>query len=187
MPFLEFGEFKFWELYRNATNDMLNSDEGIIKGNQTLSEKEQRNELRDLASTRDSFDALFDDEKFQQVREKGQFRLSQKALLSALFINQYSEEPVFNLPHQFIQCLTDIDENMTIWRYRHAMMVQRMLGSKIGTGGSSSHEYLKRTTESNRIFKDFFSMATFLLPKSALPGLPKEVVASLGFYLNPAE
>lgn len=184
MPFLEFGEFKFWQLYRDATQEMLDSDETIISENPTLSEKEIRSELKDLQATRDSFDALFDKDKFEQVRAKGQFRLSQKALLAALFINQYSEEPIFNLPHQFITCLTEIDENMTIWRYRHAMMVQRMLGSKIGTGGSSGHEYLKRTTESNRIFKDFFSMATFLLPKSALPALPDYVVESLGFYLN---
>ena len=104
--------------------------------------------------------------------------------MSSLFIHQYSEEPVFNLPFQFLTCLAEIDENLTIWRYRHAMMVQRMLGAKIGTGGSSGHEYLKRTTESNRIFKDFFNMSTFLLPKNALPDLPESVKKNLGFALS---
>ena len=110
--------------------------------------------------------------------------MSHEALLSALFIKQYSEEPVFNLPFQLITALTEIDEQLTLWRYRHAMMVQRMLGTKIGTGGSSGHHYLKKTTESNRIFLDFFNMATFLLPKSSLPELPESVKRRLGFYLQ---
>jgi tryptophan 2,3-dioxygenase len=64
------------------------------------------------------------------------------------------------------------------------MMVQRMLGTKIGTGGSSGHHYLKKTTESNRIFLDFFNMATFLLPKTALPDLPESIKRKLGFFLQ---
>jgi tryptophan 2,3-dioxygenase len=184
MPFLQFGEFKFWQLYKDATDTMLAKDKAIIEGNKGLSDKERQDELKELDATQASFDALLNEDKYKQVQQQGQFRLSHKALLAALFINQYSEEPIFNLPFQFINCLTEIDEKLTIWRYRHAMMVQRMLGSKIGTGGSSGHEYLKRTTESNRIYKDFFDMATFLLPKNALPALPVNVKSSLGFHLN---
>lgn len=182
MPFLSFGDFEFWQYYQAATEKMLNSDSEIINANPTLTDAEKQVELKDLANTRSSFSALFDDKIYAQLQAVDQVRLSRQAMLSALFIQQYSEEPIFNLAHQFITCLTDIDENLTIWRYRHAMMVQRMLGSKIGTGGSSGHEYLKRTTESNRIFKDFFNMATFLLPKASLPELPQEVIKSLGFY-----
>lgn len=184
MPFLEFGDFAFWDHYQQATQSMLDSDESIIRGNETLSEVEQRTELKELENTRASFNALFDEQAYLKLLEDGKLRLSQKAMLSALFIKQYQEEPAFNLPFQFLTCLTEIDEKLTIWRYRHAMMVQRMLGSKIGTGGSSGHEYLKRTTESNRIFKDFFDMATFLLPKDALPTLPREVRQHLGFYFH---
>ncbi|GGO72252.1 tryptophan 2,3-dioxygenase family protein [Bowmanella pacifica] len=183
LPLLEFDDFKFWALYRQATDKMLASDEAIIQGNPTLSEKDRRQELRELQSTRDTFAALWDEQEYSNWQSQGHFRLSQRALLAALFINQYNEEPLFNLPYQFITCLTEIDEKLTIWRYRHAMMVQRMLGGKIGTGGSSGHEYLKRTTESNRIFKDFFNMATFMLPKAALPELPANVKGQLGFVM----
>jgi tryptophan 2,3-dioxygenase len=69
----------------------------------------------------------------------------------------------------------------TTWRYRHAIMAQRMLGSKIGTGGSSGHEYLKRSTENNRVFVDLFNLATFLLPKSHIPELPTGLRDELGF------
>ena len=163
---------------------MLKDDHHTISTSDMLSDTERRQELKDLQATMENFDALFDDTQFEKLRGEGKFRLSHKALLSALFIKQYSEEPIFNLPFQLITALTVIDEQLTIWRYRHAMMVQRMLGTKIGTGGSSGHHYLKKTTESNRIYLDFFNMATFLLPKSALPELPETVRRRLGFYLQ---
>ena len=76
----------------------------------------------------------------------------------------------------------DIDENFTAWRYRHSILAQRMLGSKVGTGGSSGHQYLKRTAENNRVFLDLFNLSSFLIPKKALPELPKELKKDLSFF-----
>ena len=182
MPLLKIDDFDFWAYYQNAANSMLEVDHHTISHNSVLSESETRQEIKDWQATKANFDALFNHEQFEALRIKGKFRLSHKALLSALFIKQYSEEPIFNLPFQLITALTEIDEQLTIWRYRHAMMVQRMLGTKIGTGGSSGHQYLKKTTESNRIFLDFFNMATFLLPKEALPELPSKIKAKFRFH-----
>lgn len=41
--------------------------------------------------------------------------------------------------------LVDLDEGMQEWRYRHVKMVQRTIGTKPGTGGSSGAEYLSQT------------------------------------------
>jgi tryptophan 2,3-dioxygenase len=41
--------------------------------------------------------------------------------------------------------LVDIDEGLQEWRYRHVKMVERTIGAKIGTGGSSGVEYLAST------------------------------------------
>jgi tryptophan 2,3-dioxygenase len=41
--------------------------------------------------------------------------------------------------------LTDIDEGIAEWRYRHVMMVQRTIGHRVGTGGSSGVGYLRGT------------------------------------------
>ena len=41
--------------------------------------------------------------------------------------------------------LVDIDEGMQEWRYRHVKMVERTIGNKTGTGGSSGAEYLRST------------------------------------------
>jgi len=184
MPFLQFGDFSFWQMYQNATEQMLNDDEQTVRAISQIAEHERELQLNEIGNTRLKFAALLDENKYQQLQQQGSFRLSQRAMLSALFITLYQEEPVFNLPFQVLTCLTEIDENLTIWRYKHAMMVQRMLGTKIGTGGSSGHDYLKRTTEKNRIYTDLFHMATFLLPKHSLPQLPEQVRRQLGFYFS---
>jgi tryptophan 2,3-dioxygenase len=182
MPFLELENFSFWQMYQQATDTMLAEDKATVKSIEQIAEHERELQLAEIARTAEKFAALLDKDKYLQLQQSGTFRLSQRAMLSALFISLYQEEPVFNLPFQLLTCLTEIDELLTIWRYKHAMMVQRMLGTKIGTGGSSGHDYLKRTTEKNRIFTDLFNMATFLLPKTDLPVLPPQVKRRLGFY-----
>jgi tryptophan 2,3-dioxygenase len=85
------------------------------------------------------------------------------------------------LPFRLLQRLMDIDEALALWRYRHALMVERMIGVKIGTGGSSGHAYLRSTAAQHRIFTDLFRLSTFLIPSAALPPLPAEVRRRLGF------
>ncbi|MDP3857388.1 MAG: tryptophan 2,3-dioxygenase family protein [Stagnimonas sp.] len=46
---------------------------------------------------------------------------------------------------QVCERLVDLDEGLQEWRYRHVKMVERTLGAKPGTGGSSGAEYLRRT------------------------------------------
>ncbi len=53
--------------------------------------------------------------------------------------------------------LVDIDEGIQEWRYRHVKMVERTIGKKMGTGGSSGVEYLASTLF-NPIFKDFWEI-----------------------------
>ena len=44
-----------------------------------------------------------------------------------------------------LELMTDFDEGLQEWRYRHVKMVERTIGNKSGTGGSSGAEYLRRT------------------------------------------
>lgn len=53
--------------------------------------------------------------------------------------------------------LVDIDEGIQEWRYRHVKMVERTIGHKIGTGGSSGVEYLSSTLF-NPVFKDLWEI-----------------------------
>jgi tryptophan 2,3-dioxygenase len=48
-------------------------------------------------------------------------------------------------PSQIAERLVDVDEAIQEWRYRHVKMVERTIGDKAGTGGSTGAEYLRRT------------------------------------------
>lgn len=179
MPFSHFKGFDFWGEYSKAVDVMLKQDEQIISTNPSLDEKLKAMELKNLQLTRESFETLLDKDKYEAARSQGKIRLSQKAMLSAVFIYLYRDYPALQMPFKILNSLVEVDENFTTWRYRHAIMVQRILGTKIGTGGSSGHEYLKSTTERNRAFLDFFNLATFLIPKSQIPKLPSAIEEQL--------
>lgn len=50
---------------------------------------------------------------------------------------------------QLCESLTDLDEGIQEWRYRHIKMVQRTIGTKMGTGGSEGIPYLQTTLNQN--------------------------------------
>jgi tryptophan 2,3-dioxygenase len=124
--------------------------------------------------------AEFDDVFLGTVSDR-QMRLSPEACRSALFINLYREYPLLQLPFQFLGKLLEMDELMSTWRYRHWIMVRRMIGMRSGTGGSSGAGYLKGAMESHQIFKDLSRLATYFVPRQKLPKLPAELVKHLSF------
>ncbi len=179
MPFSQFENFDFWGEYSAAVKKMLDQDFKIISMNPILDDKSRAMELKNLETTKITFNTLLDTNLFDAHKSQGKVRLSQKAMLSAVFIYLYRDYPALQMPFRILNNLVEIDEKFTTWRYRHSIMVQRILGSKIGTGGSSGHEYLKSTTERNRVFLDFFNLATFLLPREITPPLPANLINQL--------
>jgi tryptophan 2,3-dioxygenase len=57
--------------------------------------------------------------------------------------------------------LVDLDEGLQEWRYRHVKMVQRTIGTRRGTGGSSGAEYLM-TTLDKPLYPDLWAIRTEL-------------------------
>jgi tryptophan 2,3-dioxygenase len=53
--------------------------------------------------------------------------------------------------------LVDLDEGLQEWRYRHVKMVERTIGMKPGTGGSSGAAYLA-TTVGSPLFPDLWQI-----------------------------
>lgn len=184
MPFLKFEGFDFWNNYRQAVTSMLTRDRRAIRDNRLLSDEEREQQFAELEATERKFALLFEPEGFQWLREYGFFRLRQASVLSALFIQLYRDEPILHLPFRLLTQLMDIDEELAAWRSNHALMAQRMLGSKIGTGGTSGHEYLRKTVEKKRIYKDLFHLSSFLIPRSSLPVLPLNLQRSLDFRFS---
>jgi tryptophan 2,3-dioxygenase len=107
--------------------------------------------------------------------------LSAKACRAALFIMLYRGYPILQLPFQLLNNLIEIDEQLSTWRYRHMNMVQRMIGTRIGTGGSSGKDYLKAAADKHYIFADLAKLTSFLIERRKLPRLSIETERKLGF------
>lgn len=181
-PFLHTEGFDFWVSYQKSVHAMFEEDRQTVKANSQLSKEDQAHNLQIINQAEENFASLFDETKYKQACQNQHWRLSYRAIHAALLIQLYRDQPAFHLPFRLITALLDIDETMTHWRYRHALMAQRMLGSKIGTGGSSGSAYLKAATNQHKIFNDFFQLTTFFVPRSRLPELPPEVQKQLSFY-----
>jgi tryptophan 2,3-dioxygenase len=123
----------------------------------------------------------FDDLFMKETLSSAINQLSSKANRSALFIMLYRGYPLLQLPFQLLNCLLEIDEQLSSWRYRHMNMVHRMIGTRIGTGGSSGKDYLKAAADKHYIYKEIAQLNSFLIERRKLPQLPTELEQRLGF------
>ncbi len=124
---------------------------------------------------------IFED-VFLSEHKSAHTSLSSEAMRNALFISLYRGYPILQLPFQLMQNLLDIDEQMATWRFRHINMVHRMIGSRVGTGGSSGKEYLQGALNTHYIFKDFAVLSSFLIQGNRLPEFSPALKKRLGFY-----
>lgn len=180
-PFLQNKEFDFWSSYQAAVTTMFASDRETVKMNPQLSDEGRKKSLEMIDASEKTFLATFKEEDYKKLQEEGHFHLSFKAFHGALLIYLYRDQAIFHLPFKILSSLMDVDELLTQWRYRHALMAHRMLGQKIGTGGSSGHAYLKAATDKHKIFSDFFNLSTFLIPRSKVPPLPPSLQSKMNF------
>ncbi|MCI0552746.1 MAG: tryptophan 2,3-dioxygenase, partial [Anaerolineae bacterium] len=121
---------KFWVDYRNAYQTSLSKSEaGRLK----------------------EFDKVF--------FEEGRGDISPSAMRAALFITIYRDLPIFQFPFELLNTLSEIDELLSNWRYRHFMMVRRMIGIRIGTGGTSGAGYLEGTLSQHYAFREITEVA----------------------------
>lgn len=153
MPFITED---FWKEYQNI---YINS----------LAEAEKNNA--------DFFDNIFSKESIPEERS-----FSSKASRSALFIMLYKGYPMLELPYQLLENLLEIDNQLGNWRYRHINMVQRMIGTRIGTGGSSGAGYLKAAMDKHYIFKELAQLNSFLVERKKLPKLSSDIEEKLGYH-----
>jgi tryptophan 2,3-dioxygenase len=68
--------------------------------------------------------------------------------VQSLLVGVYAES---STSQEVCEALVDIDEGVQEWRYRHVKMVERIIGTKMGTGGSTGADYLRGT-----LFRPFF-------------------------------
>ena len=123
----------------------------------------------------------FFDSVFSDAAGAAERHLSPKASRAALFIMLYRGYPILQLPFQLLNSLLEIDEQLSTWRYRHMNMVHRMIGTRIGTGGSTGRDYLKGALDKHYIFVEIARLTSFLIERRKLPVLSPEMEKRLGF------
>lgn len=87
-----------------------------------------------------------------------------------LFIESYRELPLLAWPRRLVDATVELDEQLVLWRNRHARMVERTIGRRVGTGGSSGVDYLDQTAR-YRIFPELWAVRTLLLSRDDTPNL----------------
>ena len=93
-----------------------------------------------------------------------------RARAGLLFIESYRELPLLTWPRRLIDAFVELEESMAKWRHDHARMVERIIGKRAGTGGTSGVDYLDATAR-YRIFKDLWEVRTILVKPQNRPEL----------------
>ncbi|XGW17821.1 hypothetical protein V3C99_002432 [Haemonchus contortus] len=174
----------FWPKYERAVKRYLNDlyEEAM---NESLPQNVHDQLLAEYHKTRDSFATILDPKQHAQQILHGTRLLSHDAMKGALMIYFYRDMPRFSQPYQILTYLMDIDSLFTKWRYNHVILVQRMLGSKQGTGGSSGYMYLRSTvSDKYKVFLDLFNLSTWLIPREYIPSLSPRMVKTLSEHSN---
>ncbi|MFM1846909.1 MAG: hypothetical protein RL417_383 [Pseudomonadota bacterium] len=183
-PFLSFGSFDFVAEYRAAHDRMISAEKSAIEQTVTISPEDKRLRQQMLDQSKAYLDGVLDPTSYAKLHEQGAYRFSHAAFMAVLFINLYRDQPILHVPFRFLSHLLELDEYLNIWRYRHSLMVLRMIGAKMGTGGSAGHDYLRQTVEKHKVFGDLFTISTLLIPRSELPKLPEHLTRELGFFFS---
>ncbi len=85
---------------------------------------------------------------------------SEEALAAAWLQVYRDAEKWFEL-YELAEKLVDIDDALAMWRHKHVLTVERIIGNKRGTGGSAGAPYLRSTLD-KRIFPELWALRTDL-------------------------
>ncbi len=88
-----------------------------------------------------------------------------------VFLESYRELPLLAWPREVMDALCSLEQSFVVFRQRHARMVERIIGRRTGTGGSSGVDYLDQTAIRYRIFRDVWAVRTILIRNAELPRL----------------
>jgi tryptophan 2,3-dioxygenase len=84
--------------------------------------------------------------------------------VTAVFKNIYENTEKYWDAYEMAEKLVDVEERFLLWRFRHMKTVQRIIGFKTGTGGSSGVGFLKKALELT-FFPELWDVRTELQPR----------------------
>jgi tryptophan 2,3-dioxygenase len=104
-------------------------------------------------------------------------KATQRLRAAILFIDSNRQLPLLSWPAEIIDRLIALEQSMLVFRQRHARMVERVIGRRVGTGGSDGVDYLDQTALKYRVFHEVWTARTLLLRRELTPK-----VGDPGFY-----
>jgi tryptophan 2,3-dioxygenase len=81
--------------------------------------------------------------------------------LAAAWLEVYRDADRWFELYQLAEKLLDLDDALAMWRHKHVLTVERIIGNKTGTGGSAGASYLRSTLD-KRLFPELWSLRTAL-------------------------
>ncbi len=81
--------------------------------------------------------------------------------VTAVFKTVYEDRARYWDAYEMCEKLVDLEENFQLWRFRHMKTVERIIGHKKGTGGSSGVGFLQKALELT-FFPELFDVRTQL-------------------------
>ncbi|MCY7280306.1 MAG: tryptophan 2,3-dioxygenase [Sphingomonas bacterium] len=89
------------------------------------------------------------------------FAIGDSDSIRASWLAVYRDSGRYFELYQLAEKLVDIDDGLAGWRHKHVLTVTRIIGGKMGTGGSAGAAYLESTL-TKRAFPELWSLRTDL-------------------------
>ena len=109
-------------------------------------------------------------EEVEDANERARRRRIRAAML---FIETHRELALLSWPRQVLESLVALEQAFTVFRQRHARMAERVIGKRVGTGGSSGVDYLDAVALKYRVFRDLWAVRTLLVRGDHAPALER--------------
>lgn len=183
-PYLKTKTFDFIKSYHSSFNTMVEEEKTRISQLPNLTDADRSALTKRIEEQFQYFHPLFDEKLYQEQVKSHQKHLPYKAFAAALFIRLYRHHPYLHIPDVLLTEVFEVNALFTLWRFRHSMMVKKMIGEKTGTGGSSGVQYLQETVGKYNIFSDLDIIPMVLLPKNYAPILPEGLLPTINYFFH---
>ncbi len=157
----------FIEKFLQCHAAALQRQQETSAGAQALTEADQKRLRERYRAEQDSA------RRYLEAREaEGETRRTLRRLRAAiLFIDTNRDLPLLSWPGEIVDGLIELEQALLVFRQRHARMVERVIGRRVGTGGSDGVAYLDRTALEYRVFTEVWAARTLLLAPEHAPAL----------------
>ncbi|HIF41331.1 MAG TPA: tryptophan 2,3-dioxygenase [Planctomycetes bacterium] len=153
---------RYLAAHRSEVEANLEHSKAIMQGNTAHEDLENRYR----------WEAKSAEEFLRPSEDEGGARIA-RVRAAMVFIETYRELPLLAWPREVLNELIRVEQRFLIFRQRHARMVERIIGSRTGTGGSEGVKYLDETALRYRIFRDLWAVRTLMIRPGATPELDR--------------